>query len=425
MKITFLVFAFSISSNLLRRVCITGDKSAVLPSLSFPLFGCQVDRRALCLDLMRFRWICGALLLLGIFLVPSVASAQEGLPPRAPLGLIWEVPVLEGELYYSEVSALVETYEAKVGSSLMPSKRGKVGIKVNTRSGRGLSTPLQLLRAVIDVLETRGFARDSILIVDYSAYQLRQAGIMPSISSDQGDFEGCPVYALDSEQHYDLDWFYDSPLPPRLNQEPQLFGSLGRGSSALKAGAKERKSFLAAPLLFEVDFWLNLAVGVDDAALGVDGALANATLWNVSNSQRFLGNEATASSAVAEIAAIPELNERMVLHFISLDRYQYIGGPLFKSRYSRSEPLLWMSSDPVAIDRLLCDKINKHRRLDGFPEISPLPRQLPFAASLGLGVFEKSRIRLLRLALVAPAKNDQSFSGEDAGIQSNGDSKLE
>jgi len=374
---------------------------------------------------MRFRWICGALLLLGIFLVPSVASAQEGLPPRAPLGLIWEVPVLKGELYYSEVSALVETYEAKVGSSLMPSKRGKVGIKVNTRSGRGLSTPLQLLRAVIDVLETRGFARDSILIVDYSAYQLRQAGIMPSISSDQGDFEGCPVYALDSEQHYDLDWFYDSPLPPSLNQEPQLFGGLGRGSSALKVGAKERKSFLAAPLLFEVDFWLNLAVGVDDAALGVDGALANATLWNVSNSQRFLGNEATASSAVAEIAAIPELNERMVLHFISLDRYQYIGGPLFKSRYSRSEPLLWMSSDPVAIDRLLCDKINKHRRLDGFPEISPLPRQLPFAASLGLGVFEKSRIRLLRLALVAPAKNDQSFSGEDAGIPSNGDSELE
>ena len=397
----------------------------MLPSLSFPLFGCQVDRRALCLDLMLFRWICGALLLLGVFLVPSAASAQEGLPPRAPLGLVWEVPVLKGELYYSEVSALVETYEAKVGTSLVPSKRGKVGIKVNTRSGRGLSTPLQLLRAVIDVLETRGFARDSILIVDYSAYQLRQAGIMPSISSDQGDFEGCPVYALDSEQHYDLDWFYDSPLPPRLNQEPQLFGSLGRGSSALKAGAKERKSFLAAPLLFEVDFWLNLAVGVDDAALGVDGALANATLWNVSNSQRFLGNEATASSAVAEIAAIPELNERMVLHFISLDRYQYIGGPLFKSRYSRSEPLLWMSSDPVAIDRLLCDKINKHRRLDGFPEISPLPRQLPFAASLGLGVFEKSRIRLLRLALVAPAKNDQSFSGEDAGIPSNGDSELE
>jgi hypothetical protein len=410
---------------LLRRVCITGDKTTVLPSLSFPLFGCQVDRRALYLDWMLFRWICGALILLGVFLAPSLASAQEGLPPRAPLGLVWEVPLLEGELYYSEVSALVEAYEAKVGTSLAPRQRGKVGIKVNTRSGRGLSTPLQLLRAVIEVFEARGFARESILIVDYSAHQLRQAGIMPSISSDLGDFEGCPVYALDSEQHYDLDWFYDSPLPPSLNQEPQLFGGLGRGSSALEAGAKERKSFLAAPLLFEVDFWVNLAVGVDDAALGVDGALANATLWNVSNSQRFLGNEATASSAVAEIAAIPELRERMLLHFISLDRYQYIGGPRFKSRYSRSEPLLWMSSDPVAIDRLLCDRINKHRLLDGFPEISPLPRQLPFAASLGLGVFEKSRIRLQRLALVAPAKSDQSFSEGYDEILSNRDSEIE
>ena len=94
--------------------------------------------------------------------------------------------------------------------------------------------------------------------------------------------------ALDSERHYDVDWFYDSPLPPTLQQEPQFFSGAGQGRS-LAAGAEARKSFLPAPLLFEVDFWINLAVGVDDVTLGVDGALANATLWNVSNSQRFLG----------------------------------------------------------------------------------------------------------------------------------------
>lgn len=384
-------------------MCITGDKTAALSSLSFPLFGCQVDRRALRLDLLLLRGIWGALALLACLLAPSLASAQEGLAPRGPMGLIWEAPLAAGKLYYSEVTALVETYEAEVGAKLAPGARGQVGIKVNTRSGRGLSTPLQLLRAVIEVLEARGFERESIVIVDYSAHQLRQAGIMPSLSSDLGDFEGCPVYALDRELYYDGDWFYDSPLPPSMNQEPQLLGGLGRGSNSVEEGEKERKSFLAAPLLFDVDFWVNLAVGVDDQALGVDGALANATLWNVSNSQRFLGNEATASSAVAEIAAIPELNERMLLHFISLDRYQYIGGPRFNSRYSRSEPLLWMSSDPVALDRLLCDRMNVHRRLEGFPEISPLPRQLPFAASLGLGVFEKSRIRVQRLSFVAPS----------------------
>jgi len=408
MEIRFLVFAFSISSNLLRGVCISGDKTTALSSLSFPLFGCQVDRRALRLDLGLCRCICGALLLIGGLLMPSTGRAQAGLVPRAPLGLIWEAPMAEGKLYYSEVTALVQTYEAQVGARLAPGERGKVGIKVNSRSGRGLSTPLQLLRAMIELLEARGFERESILIVDYSEHQLRQAGIMPSLSSDLAHFEGCPVYALDSERYYDADWFYDSPLPPSMSQEPQLLGGLGRGSSALEEGAIERKSFLAAPLLFEVDFWVNLVVGVDDESLGVDGALANATLWNVSNSQRFLGNEATASAAVAEIAAIPELSERMVLHFVSLERYQYIGGPRFKSRYSRSEPLLWMSSDPVAIDRMLYDRMNRYRLLNGFPEISPLPRQLPFAASLGLGVYDKSRIRLQRLSFVAPSIEDSA-----------------
>jgi hypothetical protein len=149
------------------------------------------------------------------------------------------------------------------------------------------------------------------------------------------------------------------------------------------------------PLILEVDFWINLVVGADDPSLGVDGALANATLWNVSNSRRFLVNQVTASAAVAEIAAIPEMEERLVLHLISLDRYQFIGGPFFNSIYTRSEPRIWMSSDPVALDRLIYDRINAMRLLEGFAEIKPVPSQLAFAASLGLGedVLERIRIR--------------------------------
>ena len=97
------------------------------------------------------------------------------------------------------------------------------------------------------------------------------------------------------------------------------------------------------------------------------------------------------------IAAIPELNERMLLHFVSLERYQYIGGPKFNSLYTHSEPLLWMSSDPVAMDKLLFDRINGLRRNNGFPEIDPLPQQLPFAASLGLGVFDESLVVIERI----------------------------
>lgn len=327
-----------------------------------------------------------------------MSPASAALAPRAPLGLVWESPVASGSLYYTEVEELIGAYEREVGQRLQPGDRGKVALKINTRGRGGLCTPLQLIRALVEVLESRGYDRSSILIVDDSAHNLRGAGILPPLSQSAAQFEGCPVIALDSGDFYDPEWFYDSPLPPALQQEPQLLYDVRR-STELAEGAQARKSFLPEPLLFEVDFWINLAVGADDPSLGVDGVLANATLWNVSNSRRFLVNQATASAAVAEIAAIPELEERLVLNFVSLERYQFIGGPFFNSIYTRSEPRLWMSSDPVALDRLLYERMNVMRVLEGFPEIKPVPRQLPFAASLGLGEFEPERIEVRKVPL--------------------------
>ncbi|MEN8744346.1 MAG: DUF362 domain-containing protein [Lentimonas sp.] len=334
--------------------------------------------------------------------------------PKPPKGLVWESEIAEGALYYAEVEVLLSTYEQKMGVKLAPGERGKVGLKVNARGGRGISTSTQLLRALIEAFERRGFARSNILLVDYSGHQMRQAGIMPPLSDSGATFDGCPVIALNSGRVYDLDWFYDSPLPPALLQEPKLFGQF-IGKQSLQEGDEARKSFLPQPLLFDVDFWINCAVGVDDPALGVDGALANATLWNISNSQRFLVNRATASAAVAEIAAIPELEERMLLNFISLERYQFIAGPFFNSMYARSEPKLWMSGDPVALDRLLYDRFNSRRLLEGFPEINPLPRQLSFAASLGMGEFEKSKIKIESVkTVIAPDTTVPEIISPDA-----------
>lgn len=323
--------------------------------------------------------------------------------PSAPNGLVWESPLAADRLYCSEVEALIESYESEVGQLLRPGKRKKVGLKVNTRGRAGLSTPLNLIRAVIETLEARGHERGSILIIDDSAYNLREAGLMPPLSQSEAGFEGCPVLALDSQKFYDKDWFYDSPLPAAHQEVPQLTDRAHK-SSQLIEGSLGRKSFLPMPLILEVDFWINLVVGADDPSLGVDGALANATLWNVSNSRRFLVNQATASAAVAEIAAIPEIEERLVLHLISLDRYQFIGGPFFNSIYTRSEPRIWMSSDPVAIDRLIYDRINAMRLLEGFPEIEPVPSQLAFAASLGLGEDVLERIQIRHVPLSNNAK---------------------
>ncbi|MEM1222549.1 MAG: DUF362 domain-containing protein [Verrucomicrobiota bacterium] len=378
----------------------------MIRSLSTAFQGCQVDSQRACKAAFSIVWLIALCL---AFMGIRPVCAQD-LPRIAPAGLVWEADLGPNFSYDLAVRDLFFAYEKRVGQALKAGSRGNVAIKVNTRAGRGLSTPLPLLQACIKVLKARGYAADQILIIDYSAHALRQARILPPLSSDSATFEGARVIALDSGKYFEEDWFYDSPLPPAYLEDTQLFGQSARRS--LAEGSYERKSFLAAPLLFEVDFWINLAVGVDDPALGVDGVLANATLWNVSNSQRFLANPATASAAVAEIAAIPELQERMVLHFISLERYQFIAGPFFNSHYSRSESRLWMSSDPVALDRLIYDKMNELRLLEGFPDISPTPRQLPFAARLGLGTFDRDRIRIERIDNQVEAENIPEVSGE-------------
>lgn len=299
--------------------------------------------------------------------------------------IVWEFSLGNFEEAYSEaVGQLLFEYEKSTGTELVPGSTETVALKVNTRAGQGLSTPLNLVRATIESLESRGFNRQSILIIDFSSFDLKASGFYEEEKEGAFYFEGCPVLALNLFKSFEQDWFYDSPIPPLLKDRP-YDQSYDYVSSDSESDPIFRKSFLPIPLLFEVDFWINLAVGLDDPILGVDGVLANASLWNVSNHLRFLANEPTSAVAVAEILGIPELNAHLKLHFVALEEYQFIGGPYYNSLYSRSEQLLWMSLDPVALDRLLIDLINRKRRENGFKEI-PMPNlQLLYASKIGLG----------------------------------------
>tara|TARA_B110000003_G_C16362874_1_gene423424 strand:- start:175 stop:630 length:456 start_codon:yes stop_codon:yes gene_type:complete len=137
--------------------------------------------------------------------------------------------------------------------------------------------------------------------------------------------------------------------------------------------------------MFDFDCWINLATVSDAPDWGIQAVLANATLGNVSNARRFRGESVAAAAAIAEIAAIPEFRSTWSFNIVSLHKYQYIGGPMYNAAYTRSEPLLWLSADPVALDRLLVERINRARQQEGFPLLKPMPLQIRYAASLGVG----------------------------------------
>ncbi|MES1167432.1 MAG: DUF362 domain-containing protein, partial [Pseudomonadota bacterium] len=148
---------------------------------------------------------------------------------------------------------------------------------------------------------------------------------------------------------------------------------------------EDRNSYLATPLFLDADFWINLPVYTDHSILGVNGALVNATLWNASNTSRFFRSPASAPEAVAEMSAIPELRATWAFTIVSLERYQFIGGPYFNSLYTVSEPLVWLSTDPVMLDSLMLARMNKWRQRTGFQPVSDEIQTLQFAEQLGVG----------------------------------------
>lgn len=328
------------------------------------------------------------LLFLYVFSESTFLLADE-----AKFATIWEVNINDFTNEYPQgVEALLSNYEKELNQPLRPGKFGRVGLKINTRGGLGLSTPKKLLSALIRSLEARGYPRNAIYLVDYSSHRIKSSGYDLLMKDGGLFFEGCPVIALDSSQYFESDWFYDSPLP-RLPKTKIYQDNAELLGSFKSSDPKSRKSFLPIPLMFEMDFWINLAVCVDEPVLGVDGALANASLWNISNHRRFLVNPSTAAVAIAEVLAVPELKQAIEFHMISLETYQFIGGPAFNSLYTSSLPYLWMSKDPVALDSLLIDLINRDRRTNGFDEISLPNLQLVFAAKIGLGHYDKKLIR--------------------------------
>lgn len=320
-----------------------------------------------------------------VFLVAALPLQLVAKPTPAPTEPVWVANMtgFSDSIYAQRVEDLIASFEQSTGRPLVPGAKGKVGLKIYSDSGPGMATPVPLVHAVITALVRRGFEADNIFLVGLNQLRLRMTGYLPSLVSGESPFKRHQIYVLESGKFYDPVWFYDSPLPERF--DPIFIEAQTRDVPTTTTKDEDRKSFLATPLFLDADFWINLPVYTDHPTLGVNGALVNATLWNASNTSRFFRSPASAPAAVAEMSAIPELRETWVFTLVSLQHYQYVGGPYFNSLYSMSEPVLWLSRDPVLLDALMLDRINRLRKLTGFRPVSEDIRTLEFAEMLGVG----------------------------------------
>lgn len=330
--------------------------------------------------------------------VPDRAHGQEAIAKeeRTAADSVFEaeLPAFSDEGYAGAVEALLMAYEEATGRRLEPGEKRRAGIKVFTNAGNGLATPQPLVRAVIGALERRGFARDELFILDQEAMKLREAGFLPPLSERAPEaFEGVPVIPFVSEERFNDVWFHESPLPSKQ----EIIGLFRGEKPQFEPDPLMRKSYLPAPLILECDFWINLPVFMDHPAIGVSGAMANASLWNISNYRRFLRHPASAPVAAAEICAIPELRATWAITLATLERYQYIGGPRYNQYYVADEKRLWLSANPVVLDYLAYRRMNRWRESRGFPLIVPEPPIFRYGQSLGLGNYAPELVEVVKI----------------------------
>jgi len=146
---------------------------------------------------------------------------------------------------------------------------------------------------------------------------------------------------------------------------------------------------------------INVSNFKDHSICGYTGTLKNITHGSIINPQHF--HEHTASPQIAHLYAQDVVKSRVRLHISDVFKLIYDGGPLDTNKKRRvPHEAVYVSTDPVALDVIGWQVIEKWRRDNSLPTLKEAHREPSYirvASELGLGVFDKNLIRMREVTL--------------------------
>jgi len=311
---------------------------------------------------------------------------------REKVAVTWksDLPGFDRVSYHGALTKLVSQFERGTKISLAPERFDSIGIKVQTINAPGHATPRSLVDAMLDVLLERGFRLEDMFLLDLQSRDLRAAGLLPPLSVGGDKYRMVPVKALGEGDFFRPEWFHESPLPPSSGHAVQV--RLAHPDDPEARRREGRRSYLPTPLMLGKVGWINLPVVKDSASLGVEGAVANASLWNVGNNRRFLDRKSTAPAAAIEILAVPELWDSHLFSVLSLEKFQYSGGRNFQAAYIASRPALLLSPNPIAIDAAVLEVLRDERQKQDLLPRTKDQLLFQYARSLNLGDSREAKV---------------------------------
>jgi uncharacterized protein (DUF362 family) len=279
-----------------------------------------------------------------------------------------------------------------------------VGIKVNPSGTPTTVTRIQLVREVIAALNAVGVPNRNIIVWDRNSTQLEVNGYHVLVPP------GVRVLGLDQE------WTADGGTHGGYDRtvycEMDCFGE------------RETRSYIGRIVSTEVTKIINLPVMKEHNASGVTGCLKNLAYGSYNNVARtHVPPKTYTSPVIAVMCASAPVRTKAVLHIMDGIRAVYHSGPFaWNPEFHFDAKSLLIGTDPVAIDRIELETVEKKRKEVGAPSLwdrdprhlgSPAemgrtaaknrffrePGHIEVAAQLGLGRWDLNRIEHQRLQL--------------------------
>ena len=276
--------------------------------------------------------------------------------------------------------ALAEAWRHVLSTNDIVATNEVVGIKVFSPPGPNSGTRPAVVGAIIEGLLAAGLPPQHIIVWDKQMIDLRLAGFF-----DLADRYGVRV-AGSAQAGYDEKTYYDTALIGNLVWGDVEFGKKGPGIG--------RKSFVSKLITQQMTKIINVTPMLNHNLAGVSGNLFSLAEGSVDNFVRFETDPDRLATAVPEIYALPALGDRVVLNIVDALVCQYEGSERGLLHYSVALNQLRVSRDPVALDVLSVQELQRQRGSAGAPDVNTNVDLYNNAALLELGVSDPKRIQI-------------------------------
>jgi len=303
-----------------------------------------------------------------------------------------------------------------------------VGVKITTIGGPIMSSHRAVVQAICDGLIAAGVPPTRIIVWDKRASDMRAAGYEPQPPSESH----VGISAIFPGTGYDPDSIYKNAILGQLIWGDSEFGSGStadltqaasdavRGRNGYGGGGDSIGDSFAgsddllnssAPLTSNRSHFarlvttictkiVNVPVLTDNPYVGINGCMATLALGSLDNNRRFEGDPSYGDPAISEILSDPILRRKVVVHIMDAMIAQYAGGPQFNPVFTRQIGGIYVSRDPVAIDAIVLQRLERFRTESASGRLDPIGKtaiHIHGGADANLGTDDASRIQLVRV----------------------------